>query len=306
MSPTLHDDEVPLDEDVIRDLLREQSPWWADLPLAPAGSGTDNSLYRLGDDLVLRLPRTPGTARDVAKEQRWLPVLAPHLPVAVPQPVHHGHPGQAYPLPWSVYRWIEGDEVAADTVADWERLGRDLANLVAALHAVDLGGAQPRDGLSWYRGGPLLELDDWVRRCLADCRALRASDGLDLDVDRLQDVWAAALALPDPEPRTVWMHGDLKPSNLLVRDGRLVAVIDFGGLSIGVPDAEHAPQWDLPGPAREAYRAVLGIADETWQRARAWAVAVGVSGVPYYWHTRPEFVHECLRRLRTVLADAEV
>lgn len=304
MTSNLHDDEVLLDEDVIRALLRDQRPDWVDLPLTLAGSGTDNSLYRLGDDLLLRLPRTPGTAGAVAKEQRWLPRLAPHLPVAVPEPVHRGRPGRAYPLPWAVYRWIEGEEVREDTVDDWVALGRDLAGFVAALQSVDLMGAERTGDLSWYRGGAPVDIDDFVRRSLDGCRRLVELDGLVLDVDRLQVLWEQALALPEPASAHVWMHGDLKPTNLLVRDGRLAAVIDFGGLSVGHADAEHAPLWDLPAAARRAYRDTLRIDDVTWQRARAWSLAIGVSGVPYYWDSYPAFVDECLRRLRHVLADS--
>lgn len=306
MTSSLHDDEVTLGEHVIRDLLREERPEWAELELAPAGSGTDNSLYRLGDGLLLRLPRTPGTARAVAKEQRWLPRLAPHLPVAVPEPVHQGRPGQGYPLPWAVYRWIEGDEVRDDTVDDWAALGRDLAGFVAALHSVDLMGARRTADLSSYRGGAPVDIDGFVRRSLDGCRRLVELEGLDLDVGRLEALWQRAVTLPAPDADHVWLHSDLKPTNLLVRAGRLAAVIDFGGLSIGHPDAEHAPQWDLPATARDAYREQLGLDDVTWQRARAWALAVGVSGVPYYWETYPAFVVECLRRLQHVLADAPI
>ncbi|MBC9822782.1 aminoglycoside phosphotransferase family protein [Terrabacter sp. MAHUQ-38] len=300
----MHDHEVALGEHVIRGLLREQRPEWAELPLAPAGAGTDNSLYRLGDDLLLRLPRTPGTAGAVAKEQRWLPRLAPDLPVAVPEPVHEGRPGPGYPLAWSVYRWIEGDEIREDTVEDWAALGRDLAGFVAALQSVDLMGARRAGDLSSYRGGAPADIDGFVRGSLAGCRLLVEHEGLALDVDRLEALWRDAVGLPAPASEHVWLHSDLKPTNLLVRDGRLAAVIDFGGLSIGHPDAEHAPQWDLPAPARDAYRERLGLEDLTWRRARAWALAVGVSGVPYYWDTYPAFVDECLRRLHNVLADA--
>jgi aminoglycoside phosphotransferase (APT) family kinase protein len=304
VTSSLHADEVALAEHAIRDLLRDQCPEWAELELAPAGAGTDNSLYRLGDDLLLRLPRTPGTAGAVAKEQRWLPRLAPHLPVAVPEPVHQGRAGPGYPLPWSVYRWIEGDEVREDTVDDWDALGRDLAGFVAALQSVDLMGAQRTGDLSSYRGGAPVDIDDFVRRSLDGCRGLVELEGLDLDVSRLEELWQHALTLPAPASDHVWLHSDLKPTNLLVSGGRLAAVIDFGGLSVGHPDAEHAPLWDLPATARDAYREALELDDLTWERARAWALAVGVSGVPYYSVTYPAFVDECLRRLQQILADA--
>ncbi|MFR9774876.1 aminoglycoside phosphotransferase family protein [Micromonospora sp. MS34] len=298
---TLHENEVRADETVVRSLLREQRPEWADLPVTPAGAGTDNTMYRLGDEWLVRLPRTADKARAVRKEQTWLPRLAPHLPRRVPEPVHIGIPGAAYPLAWSVYRWIDGDEAGPATVTDWSAFGADLAETVRSLHALDLMGAVRRDELSWYRGGSMRACDRWISGCFDDCRTM---PGLDLDVGLLRELWREALALPEPAGRQVWLHGDLKPTNLLVRDGRLHAVIDFGGLSIGFPDAEHATVWDLPPEARRAYWDAVGLDEVTWLRARAWAVAVGVSGVSYYRDTYPAFVRECRSRLRAIQTAA--
>lgn len=157
-------------------------------------------------------------------------------------------------------------------------------------------GATRREELSWYRGGLLQPNDEWVTSCFADARA----HGAELDLDRLERLWRGALDLPQPTGPHVWLHGDLRPTNVLVRDGTLHAVIDFGALSVGFPDAEHAVVWDLPEPARDAYRAVVDVDDATWERARAWAIAAGISGVSYYWHTYPAFLAECVRRLRAI------
>lgn len=296
---TLHEDEIPVDETLIRSLLRAQRPEWAGLPLSPAGAGSDNTMHRLGDDLLVRLPRI-ADGRSVRKEQEWLPRLAPLLPCRVPEPVHAGTPTEAFPVAWSVHRWIDGDEAGPDTVRDWAAFGADLAAVVRELHGIDLMGATRAGDLSWYRGGLLRPCDDWVATAFEDCRA---TVGSGLDIDTLERLWHAALALPDPAGPHVWLHGDLKPTNLLVRDGRLHAVIDFGALSVGFPDAEHAPVWDLPPLARQAYRDALDLDDATWARARAWAIAVGVSGISYYWHTWPAFVAECRARLQAVLSD---
>ncbi|MFH8984130.1 aminoglycoside phosphotransferase family protein [Streptomyces varsoviensis] len=299
---TLHEDEIPADEELVRALLAAQCPEWAGLPLSPAGGGTDNTMYRLGADLLVRLPRTAGSGESIRKEQEWLPRLAPRLSLPIPELVHAGTLTEVFPLVWSVYRWIDGEVAGPETVRDWAGFGADLAEAVRELHRVDLMGATRGDGLGWYRGGALAPCDEWVGRCLDECRALVGSD---LDVDALGAMWRAALALPEPAGPQVWLHGDLKPTNLLVRDGRLHAVIDFGGLSIGLPDAEHAPLWDLPPQARRAYWDALGLDDATWLRARAWAIAVGVSGIPYYWRTFPAFVAECRARLTAILADAD-
>ncbi|MFJ5231053.1 phosphotransferase [Kitasatospora sp. NPDC088391] len=310
---TLHENEVPVDEAALRRLLRAQRPEWAELPLAPAGSGTDNRMFRLGAELLVRLPRTAENAEAVRKEQTWLPRLGPALPFAVPEPVHEGVPDEAFPLAWSVYRWIEGGTPGPGSVRDWAAFGAELAAAVRALHALPLPAEDERAGLSWYRGGELAPCDDWVGREFAAVRAAErgAAPGrdrgrdLDLDLDRLHGWWREALRLPAPTGPPVWLHGDLKPSNLLVRDGALHAVIDFGGLSIGFPDAEHAPVWDLPAPARRAYWAAAEPAEETRLRARAWAIAVGVAGLSYYRERDPVFAAECRTRLLAVLADGE-
>ncbi|MFF2349533.1 aminoglycoside phosphotransferase family protein [Kitasatospora sp. NPDC058115] len=308
---TLHADEIAADEELVRSLLRAQRPDWAGLALAPAGAGTDNTMYRLGEELLVRLPRTPDAARSVRKEQEWLPRLAPLLGrTAVPAPVHAGAPTTAFPLAWSVYRWIDGAEAGPASVRDWAGLGRDLAAFVRELHGLDLMGAVRAGDLSWYRGGSLRDCVEWGTRCLAECRALTGPDaelpdgGGGLDVDTLERLWRAGLALPDSAGPHVWLHGDLKPTNLLVRDGGLRAVIDFGCLSVGRPDAEHSTVWDLPPEARRAYRDALDLDEATWTRARAWAIVVGASGIAYYRHTFPAFVAECLARLRAILADA--
>ncbi|MET8399108.1 aminoglycoside phosphotransferase family protein [Streptomyces sp900116325] len=298
---TLHENEIRVDEAVVRSLLREQRPDWAALPISPAGEGTDNRMYRLGDQLLIRLPRTPDNAKAIRKEQTWLPRLAPYLPCRIPEPVHAGTPSSAFPLVWSVYRWIDGDEAGPGSVADWPTFGADLAAIVQGLHSIPLMGADRQDELSWYRGGGLQACDRWISGCFDDCRTIQ---GLDLDIAHLQHLWRSALTLPEPSGRQVWLHGDLKPTNLLVQQGKLQAVIDFGGLSVGFPDAEHSPLWDLPPGARQAYWDAMSLGDVTWLRARAWAIAVGVSGVSYYWGTYPAFVSECLSRLRAILEAA--
>ncbi|GHJ43634.1 phosphotransferase [Catellatospora sp. TT07R-123] len=297
----LHEDEVPVDETVVRSLLAAQCPHLSGLPLARAGAGTDNTMFRLGGELLVRVPRTPDKARSLRKEQQWLPRLAPLLSRPVPEPVHAGAPTAEFPLPWSVYRWIDGEPVRPDTVTDWAAFGTDLAAFVRDLHGIDLMGATRTGDLSWYRGGSLSASDGWISEYFAECLAF---DDLGLDVAALHRLWRDALALPEPAGPHVWLHGDLRPANLLAAGGGLGAVIDFGALSVGWPDAEHSTVWDLPPLARQAYWAEVGLDEPTWLRARAWAVAVGVSGVAYYRDTYPEFVAECLARLEAVLADA--
>ena len=298
---TLHENEVPTDPAVVGALLAEQCPQWAGLPLTRAGAGTDNTMYRLGGDLLVRLPRTEDNAAALAKEREWLPRLAPLLGHRIPEPVYAGAPAGAFPLPWSVYRWIDGEEVRTDAALDWAAFGADLAGFVRALHGVDLMGATRSGELSWYRGGSLRDCETWAADYFAECEGGGYED---IDLGALRGLWREGADLPDPSGPHVWLHGDLKITNLLVADGRLHAVIDFGCLSVGFPDAEHAAVWDLPPVAREAYRDALGIDDATWTRARAWAVFVGVAGLAYYRDTFPAFVAECRARLLAILGDA--
>ncbi|BEL04887.1 aminoglycoside phosphotransferase family protein [Actinoplanes sichuanensis] len=293
---TLHQGEIVVGEELVRRLLGEQCPQWAGLELVPSGAGTENTMFRLGADLLVRLPRTVEKAAALRKERVWLPRLAPHLPFRVPEPVFTGEASAVFPAEWSVFRWIGGSEAGPGSVADWGRFGSDLAGFVRALHRVDLMGAD----FSWYRGGDLAPCAGWVSDSLESCRALV---GAELDIATAESYWRAGLAQPpSPHPK-VWLHGDLKPTNLLVEEGRLVAVIDFGAVSVGRPDAEHATVWDLPSAARDAYWNALNLDEPTWLRARAWAVAVAASGIAYYWDTFPAFVTECRTRLTHILSS---
>lgn len=304
---TLHEDEVEIDEPLVRRLVDRSFPELAGLPLrAMPVTGSTNVLFRLGADLVVRLPRQPAGSSSLRLETRWLAHLADRLPVATPTVVAVGEPGPGYPLPWTVTTWLDGDrpEVPVRPAgADW--LARDLALLVRTLGELEVPLAARSDAaLAGYRGRPLAELDASMREYLADCRT---QPGLDLDLDACRRVWDAALELPgaaEPAPPR-WLHGDLFAENLLVRDGRLAAVLDFGGLAVGDPTVDLAGAWELfEPPARDTFRAVLGVDEVTWLRGRAWALAIAVMTFPYYWRTMPERCAARLVTARAVLADA--
>ena len=297
LSPVLHPAEVPVDAGVVHALLVGQRPELADAPVRFVGAGTDNTMYRVGAHLLARLPRSPEHVGALQKELTWLPRLRDRLPCAVPVPVLAGVPSTVFPLPWALFEWIEGQEVAESSIDDWTRYGRDLAGVVEALRGADPMGATSGE-LQGDRGGVLAPLSAEVAARFASLHAGPADAGVELGI--LEGRWRAALALPDPVAPLGWLHGDLKPSNVLARDGRLHAVIDFGGLCIGYPDAEHAPTWDLPEEAREAYREALAIDDETWLRARGWAIAIAVTGLDSYRDSFPAFAEECRARLRAL------
>lgn len=302
----LHDDEIAIDEPLVRALVDDTLPELADRPLARlSASGSSNALFRLGDDLLVRLPRQPGGSATIAKESRWVPVLAPALPVAVPEIVAVGAPGHGYPEHWSVVRWLDGRvppvPPAAGTTDD---LARDLAGFVTALRARPVPpGALADPALRWYRGGPLAALDADTRRSLVDCAA---RPDLDLDLEACRRVWDSAMEEGETGPAAPqWLHADLLAENILVDDGRLRAVLDFGGLSVGDPTVDLVLAWELLDPAgRDVFRAHVDVDDAQWRRGRAWALALAVMTFGYYWTTMPVRCSARLVMARAVLDDA--
>ncbi|MFD5698532.1 aminoglycoside phosphotransferase family protein [Streptomyces lasiicapitis] len=297
----LHEGEPDIDVPLVRELIAAQFPRWSHLPVEPfASSGTVNAVFRLGDDMTVRLPRTAGGAEDVAMESRWLPWLAPRVPVAVPSVLGRGEPGQGYPWAWSVHRWLDGENPVAGAVTAPRALAEDLAAFVTALRSADATG-----GPTAYRGGPLAADDAETRAAIADLRSM-PTDAVDLDVDcdAATAAWDAALRAPAWDGPPVWVHSDLMPGNLLVRDGRLGAVIDFGTAGVGDPACDLIVAWNLlPADVRESFRAALGADDATWARGRGWALSMALIQLPYYAVTNPVLAANARHVIREVLAD---
>lgn len=278
-TPTVRPDEFSVDGELVGRLVAEQFPQWANLPVTKVDSaGTDNAMYRLGNDLVARLPRIPGVAEDVGKEQRWLPQLAPLLPVAIPVPLGRGVPGEGYPYAWSVYRWIDGVNAVDEPIADLSVAAVELGRFVVALRR--FGAA---DGPPSFRGGPVGTRDSGVRAAIRNLGA----DGT-VDADVATAAWEAALAAPLWDGPPVWVHADLHPGNLLTRQGRLAAVIDFGGLGVGDPACDLLPAWTLlTAETRGPFRAAAEVDDATWARGRGWGLYFGLGAVNAYRATNP-------------------
>ncbi|MFZ1754481.1 MAG: aminoglycoside phosphotransferase family protein [Caldilineaceae bacterium] len=292
MTGKMHADEVMIEASLVARLLADQFPHWANLPLAPVPSaGTDNALFRLGAELAVRLPRIHWAAGQVEKEMRWLPRLAPHLPLAIPQPLALGEPGHGYPWRWGVYRWLEGETASPERVVDPRQAALDLAEFVAAIQRIDPTGAPAG------RGVPLAERDAAVRTAIV---ALRDT----YDADGLTAAWETALRTrPWPGP-PVWHHGDLQGGNLLARRGRLAAVIDFGCMGVGDPACDVMAAWlYLSADTRQAFRDVLQVDDDTWARGKGWALSMGLMALPYYRTTNPVLAGIGRRAIDEVLAD---
>jgi len=294
----MHAGEVDTDASLVRRLLSAQFPQWADLPIERVrSSGTDNALYRLGDDMVVRLPRIHWAIGNVGKEHRWLPRLAPLLPLAIPVPLAMGMPAEGYPWHWSVYRWLEGQNATVECIADLCQAATDLARFVAAMQRIDPTGG-PRAGPNG-RGVPLIERDPAVRAAIALLGSL-------VDGDAVTAAWEAALQVPAWDGPPVWIHGDLSSENLLARDGRLCAVIDFGTLGVGDPACDLIIAWTLfSDDSRDVFRRAISVDDATWARGRGWALSTALIALPYYLDTSPAIVARERHKIAQVLADHE-
>ncbi|MEU8487431.1 aminoglycoside phosphotransferase family protein [Streptomyces sp. NPDC048641] len=286
-------EEADIDVSLVRRLVAAQFPQWAGLPLTEVVSaGTSNAMYRLGEDMAVRLPRLAGSAQDVEKEHRWLPLLAGALPVAVPTPLGKGTPGEGYPWPWSVYRWLDGANPAPGHAHEPALLAEDLAEFVSVLQRVD-----PTGGPASYRSEPLAERDEVTRAAIHELRA-------ELDGDAATAVWESALRAHGWAGPAVWIHADLQPGNVLVTDGRLSAVIDFGCLGLGDPAVDLIAAWYLlPAGAREVFRTGSGADDDAWARGRGWALSVALQELRYYREINPVMASIARHVIAELLAD---
>ncbi len=298
--PRMHADELDIDVALVRRLLAEQFPGWADLSLEPVRPrGTDNALFRLGDDKVARLPTRERTAVTLEKERLWLPRLAPFLPLPVPVPLVEGAPGAGYPFSWSVYRWLPGKAAVEEPIADLRRAAFDLAGFIRALQRIDQSGGPGPGEHNFGRGEPLAARDEAMRAAVHSLETR-------IDAGAVSEIWEAALDAPAWDRAPVWVHGDLDARNVLVENGRLRAVIDFGSLGVGDPACEVMVAWKLfSGARRELFLDMLEIDDATWARARGWAVSQAVMALAYYtMETNPELVREARRWLTEALVIA--
>lgn len=265
--------EVVLDESLVGGLLAEQHPDLAGLPLAAVDAGWDNFLFRLGDELVVRLPRRAASAGLVLNEQRWLPELAPRLPLEVPVALRLGRPGVGYPWHWSVCPWFEGTMLASGPSHDPAQLASDLGGFFGHLHTRAPGDA-PRNP---WRGIPLADRAEHTR---GQIRGLEGDPGLGaVELDDVEALWESLWPTPAHAGPPVWLHGDPHPANLLVSGGRLAAVLDWGDVTSGDPASDLASAWmALPPGQRPVLREAAGeIDDDTWVRARGWALALAVA-----------------------------
>ncbi len=291
-APRMHADELDVEIPLVRQLLAGQFPAWAGLPLEPVHPrGTDHAIFRLGEEMSVRLPRRPGIERQSHLEAEWLPRLSPHVPLAIPEPLARGEPAFGYPWRWAVHSWLSGEPAAPERLGDSAAV--ELAGFLRALRRVDTAGA-PRAA----RGEPLATRDAPTRAWLATL------DGV-VDTERVKALWEEALNVPVWNGPPVWIHGDLDGRNLLATDGRFTGLLDFGCAGAGDPACDVGVAWKLlSGEARDRFRVELGVDDATWARARGHVLSQSLGAISYYTaDNNPALFLPAQRWLAEVLSD---
>jgi aminoglycoside phosphotransferase (APT) family kinase protein len=266
MGPTPADGRAGVDAALVKRLITAQFPRWRDLPVTPVEvDGWDNRTYRLGDDMTVRLPTAAGYVPAVAKENQWLPRLAPSLPISVPTVLAEGVPGEGYPFPWSVRAWLPGQTAERSRIDDMSQFAISVAEFIRALQRCETADGPLAGAHSFHRGASPVHYDEATRRYLA------ALSGR-VDTALATVVWETALTTGH-SGAPVWFHGDIAFGNLLVADGKLTAVIDFGTCGVGDPACDLVIAWTMfSGDSRQAFRRAVGLDKGTWARARGWAL----------------------------------
>lgn len=282
---------------LVKKLIYGQYPGWAHLRIQPVKSaGTDNAIYRLGEDMAIRLPRVDWAVGQVEKEQQWLPKLAPLLPLPIPTPLAVGMPAEGYPWHWSVCRWLEGENAITGKIADPRQAAVALAQFIASIQSIDAAGGPVPGPHNSYRGVPLALRDKGVREAIANLNDDK------LDGAKATAAWEEALRAPVWQGPPVWLHGDLHPGNLLTERGKLSAVIDFGTLGIGDPACDLMAAWTfLSSSTRDLFRAALSADEAAWARGRGWALSFGLIAYAYYIDKNPVLAAISRRTIDEVL-----
>ncbi|MGQ3892347.1 aminoglycoside phosphotransferase family protein [Legionella sp. CNM-4043-24] len=292
----MHENELEINEFLVKNLIEKQCPRWANLTMQPvSSSGTDNALFRLGDDYIVRLPRiewAPGSiVRSINKEYEWIPKIAHLLTIPVSKPVFKGSPDDHYPWPWLIAKWYDGQNPDFENDNEYELLAKDLADFINNLHAIRLA-----DGPFSRRGVPLKNLDQETRTAL---KALQK----DMDTKPLTALWDNLSDTPQWDKESVWVHGDFLPGNIITQNNRLSAVIDFTDTGIGDPACDLIVAWSLfNAQSRSVFKDHLYSIDEnTWQRGRGWALSIAVIMLPYYKNSNPVLATLARRMIHNVI-----
>ncbi len=291
----MHIDEIDIDESLVLRLISDQFPQFNGLPIEKVlSAGTNNALYRLGNDMLVRMPRIPGATAQVDREHTWLPRIAPLLPLAIPLPIVKRIPSGSYPWHWSIYRWLEGENATIENITDPHHAAKELSQFIASLQQIDTtDGPSPGFG----RGGSLILRDYATRDAIK-----KLSDIYDTDI--LLTAWEKVLWIPEWSGRPVWIHGDIHAGNLLSQQGKLSAVIDFGSIGVVDPAGDLIVAWNLfSSTTRTTFQSALQVDETTWKRGRGWALSIGLIALSYYQNTNPMLAITSRYTIDEILAD---
>lgn len=296
----MHENELNVSYNLVHALIKSQRPDWANLPIkAITSSGTDNALFRLGDEYVVRIPRiewaTGSVNKGIAKEYEWVSKLSSLLTTPISEPLFKGEPTKSYPWSWIIVKWNDGSNPNFEIENEYELLAKDLASFLNNLHGIKLA-----KGPSSRRGVALKELGEETRRAISEL------DG-ELNIQPLKTLWDQLSNVPSWNKEPVWVHGDFLPGNILVQNDRLSAVIDFSDVGIGDPACDLIIGWSLLNShSRQIFREHLeNIDDNTWERGRGWALSIASIMLPYYKNSNPTLAKLARRMIANVLSDSD-
>lgn len=290
----MHHNEFKIDIELVYSLIKSQCPQWAELPIQVIrSSGTDNALFRLGDNYVVRLPRLEGADFNINKECEWLPKIAQSVTVNISCPLYKGYPNQSYPSLWSVIKWNTGENPTLEKGREYESIAKELAEFINQLQTMPIDNAP----LS-RRGVPLVNQDEEIRHAIRELKK-------EVDTNLMYALWDELSNTPTWQHQKVWIHGDLLPGNILIQNNQLSAVIDFSDVGIGDPACDLIPAWCLFGPhSRKIFRQNLNnIDDNTWKRGKGWALSIALIIIPYYKNTNPALTAVAWNMINNILDD---
>ncbi|MCG7344928.1 aminoglycoside phosphotransferase family protein [Sporosarcina sp. ACRSL] len=289
---------IEIDVDLIRKLINSQFPEWSNLEIKPVNkSGNDNRTYHLGNQMSVRLPSDKAYVPQVEKEQKWLPILAKHLSTPISEPIAKGEPCEEYPYPWSVNKWLDGETLSLENLIDINQFANDLGKFLSELQLIDASRGPLAGEHNFYRGGDLAVYDEECREAIKNINAFNKNI--------LIEIWESALASKwTHEP--VWVHGDIAPGNILIKDGKLCAVIDFGILGVGDPSCDAAMAWTFfDESSRKTFRTAVNFDEETWNRARGWALWKALITYNYHKQSNKTIADESYHIIKVILNDYE-
>ncbi|OBZ16455.1 aminoglycoside phosphotransferase family protein [Bacillus sp. FJAT-26390] len=283
--------------DLVVRLIKEQFPQWSDLEIKPVkASGHDNRTFHLGEHMSVRLPSAAHYVPQVEKEQLWLPILSKKLSIPISTPLAKGKPNEEYPYPWSINKWLEGETLTKGNIDGLDQFAKELGTFLIALQSIDASAGPLAGKHNFYRGGAIAVYDEESRIAIAN-HADTFNEQL------LKEIWELALdskwAL---EP--VWVHGDIAPGNILINEGKLCAVIDFGILGVGDPSCDAAMAWTFfDDNSRRIFKDVLNMDEETWNRARGWALWKALITYDAHKHTNHAIAEEAYKTINIISGD---